>query len=85
MACAWYSDDVVAGKNKDVDNGSIRYDFQSKIHTISYALKDLAELKNAPRYGDKVCWEFFFLLLKVQGQGSKNFGFCQQEGNICVK
>lgn len=46
---------TVADKNKDGETGSIRYDFQSKIHTIAYSLKDLADIKNAPRYGDKVC------------------------------
>lgn len=41
-------------KTKDAETGSIRYDYQSKIQTISYSYKELVDQKNSPRYGDKV-------------------------------
>jgi hypothetical protein len=61
----------VSDKNKDAETGVIRYDYQSKIQTICYTVKDMPETKTAPRYGDKVStvcilffvFFFFFYLL----------------------
>ncbi|CAG2185296.1 Cold shock domain-containing protein E1 [Mytilus edulis] len=42
------------GKIKEAETGIIVFDFDEKIQKISYTIKDVLEMKNAPRYGDKV-------------------------------
>ncbi|XP_076445198.1 cold shock domain-containing protein E1-like [Babylonia areolata] len=41
-------------KNKEAESGSIKYDFNSKIQSIAYNLRDLKDSTEVPHYGDKV-------------------------------
>ncbi|XP_041351705.1 cold shock domain-containing protein E1-like [Gigantopelta aegis] len=41
-------------KTKDGDSGNIIFDFEGAIQSISYTMEHLLDLKNMPRYGDKV-------------------------------
>lgn len=45
---------IISGKIKEAETGIIVFDFDEKIQKISYTIKDVLEMKNAPRYGDKV-------------------------------
>ncbi|ESO83947.1 hypothetical protein LOTGIDRAFT_108249 [Lottia gigantea] len=41
-------------KSKESENGSIVYDYDGSIQKIYYTTKDVLDMKNSPRYGDKV-------------------------------
>lgn len=41
-------------KNKDTETGNIVFDYEGAIQHISYSIKEVLDLKGAPRYGDKV-------------------------------
>ncbi|XP_071115411.1 cold shock domain-containing protein E1-like isoform X1 [Haliotis cracherodii] len=41
-------------KNKEQEGGNVVFDYEGTIQSITYFTKDLVEMKQAPRYGDKV-------------------------------
>lgn len=41
-------------KGKDSESGNIVFDYEGAIQHITYSVKDVTDLRNIPRYGDKV-------------------------------
>lgn len=54
-----------ADKNKDTETGNIVFDYEGAIQHISYSIKEVLDLKGAPRYGDKVLYLKFHRILRI--------------------
>lgn len=60
----------VPAKNKEQEGGNVVFDYEGTIQSITYFTKDLVEMKQAPRYGDKV-WSILDSLIVTINVGAR--------------